>query len=401
MTRPSTEPSFARFALVLGLLSAIGPVAIDMYLPALPTIAADLGVDIGAVQMSLVSFFVALAAGQPVYGPLSDIFGRKKPLYFGLGLFAVAAVGCAFARNVDTLVALRFVQGFGVCAALTIVRASIRDLHTGPEAARLMSLSLLVLGISPVLAPLAGSGIILILPWRSIFLIFALTGVLGIAVVFRLMPETLPAERRNAGKFSAAFADYGLLLRNGQFMSLTAITSFANAAFFAYIIGSASYFIGVYGLQPWFYSIVFALNAIGVIGLMQFTSVLMRRYGAERIVMAATVVNAAATVLLLVLTVAGLAPLAVAWPILFVSVCTFGFVAAPGSVLAIDAHGERAGTASALMGTLQFAFGAAAGALASTFFDGTATPLVAVMAVAAVAAFVIGLATLHSHRSST
>ena len=364
------KQSLARFALVLGLLSAIGPIAIDMYLPALPTLAADLGTDVGGAQMSLVAFFLALAGGQWIYGPLSDMVGRKPPLYFGLGLFVAAGIGCIFAPTIGALVALRFVQGIGISAVATIVRATVRDLHTGPEAARLISLSLIVLGVSPVLAPLAGSGVILVADWHAIFAVLVATGLIGLAVVFFMLPETLPKERRNPHGLGAAFRDYALLLRDRRFLALTAITGFAQGGFFSYLAGSAFFFIGVYGLEPWVYSVVFALNAIGMIGLMQFNAPLMRRFGAERQIVIATFVNMATTAILLALTLAGLAPLPVALAFLFVSVCTFAFIAAPGSVLAIDPHGTRAGTASALMGTLQFACGAIGSGLVSAFFDG-------------------------------
>ncbi len=152
--------SLVRFAVVLGLLSAIGPFAIDMYLPALPTIGADFGAGIGQVQMSLMVFFVALGAGQLVYGPFSDMFGRKLPLYIGLVLFMIGSVGCALAPSIEWLIAFRFVQGLGACAGTVVPRAVVRDLHTGPEAAKLMSLLMLVFSISPILAPLAGSGVI-------------------------------------------------------------------------------------------------------------------------------------------------------------------------------------------------------------------------------------------------
>jgi DHA1 family bicyclomycin/chloramphenicol resistance-like MFS transporter len=386
--------SLARLALVFGLLSVIGPIAIDMYLPALPVIAADLGTDVGEAQLSLVSFFVALAVGQPLYGPLSDMFGRKPPLYFGLALFVVAAAGCLFAGDIGTLVALRFVQGFGICAVATIVRAAVRDLHTGPEAAQLISLSLLVLSISPILAPLAGSAIIAVFPWRAIFFTFVVAGLAGLAVTAFMLQETLPPARRVPLRLRQALADHLLLFRDRRFMGLTITTAFAHVFFFAYIIGSASYFIGAYGLAPWTYSIVFATNAMGLIGLMQFSATLMRRFGSERLVLVASAINAVVLAALFLLTVTGLASLPVAMPLLFLSCSTFGLIVAPGSVLAIDAHGDRAGTASSLIGTLQFAFGAAAGGLASVLYNGTGMAVVSVMAVGALATLAFAIATL-------
>ena len=373
-------PGLARMALVLGLLSAIGPVAVDMYLPALPTIAADLGTNVGAVQLSLVSFFLALAVGQPIYGPLAALFGRRPPLIAGLAIFVAAAVGCTFVKSVDALVALRFLQGFGICSAAVIIRAVIRDLHTGPEAARLLSLTLLVLAVSPTLAPLAGSIFIQFFSWQSIFFVLAIAGLAGIAVAVWMLPETLPPERRDQRSFGHTFAGYVGLLRDGRFLSLTVITGLIQGGFFSYIVSSAFYFIEVHGLAPWQYSLVFAANALVLISLAQFSSSAMRRFGAERLIVLSVAVNAASAVLLLAVTLAGIASLPVALPFLFVVCWSLAFVGAPGTVLALDPHGDKAGTASALIGTLQFGISAGASALVSVLFDGTALPMVAVIA---------------------
>lgn len=183
---------FFRMALILGLLSAIGPFAIDMYLPALPAIGAALRADVGAVQWSLTAFFLALGVGQLVYGPVSDMVGRRPPLFFGLGLFTLASVGCALATDVHTLVLLRFVQGLGAAAGMVIPRAVVRDLHTGTEAARLMSLLMLVFSVSPLLAPLVGSGVIALAGWRGVFWVVAVAALAGLVLVQRALHETRP-----------------------------------------------------------------------------------------------------------------------------------------------------------------------------------------------------------------
>ncbi|MBA3594975.1 MAG: Bcr/CflA family efflux MFS transporter, partial [Polaromonas sp.] len=188
--------TFLRTALVLGLLSAIGPFAIDMYLPALPSIGQSLGASVGAVQASLMAFFISLGIGQIIYGPVSDMVGRKPPLYFGLALFAAASVGCALAPDVETLVVLRFIQGLGACAGMVIPRAVVRDLHTGTDAARLMSLLMLVFSVSPILAPLAGSLLIESLGWRSVFWAVTVAGVAGLVLLASSLPETRPPEQR-------------------------------------------------------------------------------------------------------------------------------------------------------------------------------------------------------------
>lgn len=181
---------YLKTALILGLLSAIGPFAIDMYLPALPDIGRSLGAEVGAVQLTLTVFFLAMGTGQLFYGPVSDMVGRKPPLYVGLGLFTLASIGCALASDVQTLIALRFLQGLGAAAGMAIPRAVVRDLHTGTEAARLMSLLMLVFSVSPILAPLAGSGVIALTGWRGVFWAVALASLAGMVLVFGSLKET-------------------------------------------------------------------------------------------------------------------------------------------------------------------------------------------------------------------
>lgn len=393
-------PSFTRLALVLGLLSAVGPIAIDMYMPGLPVIAADLGTDVGAAQQTLVAFLLALAVGQPLFGPLADSYGRRRPLIGGLVLFIAAGIGCVFAPDIETLVALRFVQGFGICAAAVIVRAVIRDLYTGARAAQLLALTFLLLGISPLLAPLAGSFFIAYLSWQSIFWVTALVGLLGLILVIFTLPETLPPERRDRKSLLRAFSGYGGLLVDRRFMALTLITGLVQTVLFAFVVGSAFYFMGVHGLEPWLYSILFATCAVVGIGLAQFSAPAMRRVGAARLIVIATTVCAAGATTLFLLTLAGLAPLVVALPLVWVTFAGLAFVAAPGTVLALDPYGEKAGTASALMGTFQFGLSAIGAGVVSALFDGTAVPLTATMAACALVALGITMGTLrgrHAH----
>jgi MFS transporter, DHA1 family, multidrug resistance protein len=314
----SMQSAFLRNALVLGMLSAIGPFAIDMYLPAFPAIARDLQVDVSAVQMSLMSFFTAVAVCQIIYGPIADRFGRKPPLYFGLGLFVLASIGCSFAPNVETLIAFRFLQGIGSCATMVIPRAIIRDLHTGHEAARLMATTMLVFSVSPILAPLAGSTLTEFFSWRVIFWAIAAIGIGGLAVILFLLPETRApgAEKRGIAQ---AFATYKSLLKDRHFLGIAFIGGFSQASFFAYLAGSSVVFIEHFGLTPSAYSMVFASNAIAFIGSAQFNSTLMRRFGAERMVRTALIIFAALVTLLFVLTFAGIDNAYLLWGLLFTS----------------------------------------------------------------------------------
>ncbi|RZJ25973.1 MAG: Bcr/CflA family efflux MFS transporter [Haliea sp.] len=391
--------SFFRTALVLGLLSAIGPFAIDMYLPALPSIGQTLGASVGAVQASLMAFFISLGIGQIIYGPVSDMFGRKPPLYFGLLLFSVASVGCALAPDVQTLVVLRFIQGLGACAGMVIPRAVVRDLHTGADAARLMSLLMLVFSVSPILAPLAGSLLIESLGWRSVFWAVTVAGALGVVLLATSLPETRPPEQRVDSSVGSAIAAYGVLLRDGRFMGLVFTGAFGISSFFVYLANSSFVLIDHYGLSPRQYSIAFAVNAASFIGASQFTGKLSARFGMVTVVKVAVTGYVVMMVALLMLNLLGIDHLAVLIGVLLVGNGFFGLVMPTTAVLALDDHGDIAGTASALMGTLQFVTGAAMMALVGPFADGTARPMVAGIAFCAVVAFVIGRITLASRKN--
>ena len=393
------KTSFFGTALVLGLLSAIGPFAIDMYLPALPSIGQSLGASMGAVQASLMAFFIALGIGQIIYGPVSDMVGRKPPLYFGLVLFAVASVGCALAPDIHTLVVLRFIQGLGACAGMVVPRAVVRDLHTGHDAARLMSLLMLVFSVSPILAPLAGSVLIETVGWRSVFWAVMVAGVLGIVLLATSLPETRPAEERVNSSVGSALAAYGVLLRDRHFLGLVFIGAFGISSFFAYLANSSFVLIDHYGLTPRQYSIAFAANAASFIGISQFTGKLSARFGLVRLVKFAVVGYAAMMTLLLAINLAGVERLDVMIGMLFVGYGFLGLVVPTTAVLALEEHGSIAGTASALMGTLQFVTGAVVMALTGLFVDGSARPMVAGIAGSAIVALVLARLTLgHAQR---
>ncbi|MES2186051.1 MAG: multidrug effflux MFS transporter [Pseudomonadota bacterium] len=385
---------FFRTALVLGLLSAIGPFAIDMYLPALPSIGQSLAASTVAVQMSLMAFFISLGVGQIVYGPVSDMVGRKPPLYFGLLLFAVGSVGCALAPDIHTLIILRFIQGLGACAGMVVPRAVVRDLHTGHDAARLMSLLMLVFSVSPILAPLAGSLVIEAFGWRGVFWAVTVAALLGLGLLATSLPETRPPEQRVNSSLAGALAAYRQLLGDRHFLGLVFIGAFGISSFFAYLAHSSFVLIDHYGLTPRQYSIAFSVNAASFIGVSQFTGRLGARFGLKRLVSIATTGYTATLVLLLALDLAGFDQLWLMIVLLLVAYGFLGLVVPTAAVLALDEHGEIAGTASALMGTLQFVTGAVVIAVSGLFVDGTARPMVAAIAACAVVAFITARLTL-------
>jgi MFS transporter, DHA1 family, multidrug resistance protein len=385
--------SFTRNAVVLGLLSAVGPFAIDMYLPALPAIAADLHATTSATQMTLIAFFVSFGLCQIVYGPLSDVYGRKLPLYGGLTLFILGAIGCAFSATIGWLIAFRFLQGIGAAMGV-IPRAIIRDLHTGAEATRLMSLVMLVFSVSPILAPLTGSALIVPFGWRAVFVAVGVAALIALLLVAFLLPETRPAHERIPGSIRGVFGNFGELLQDWHFLGLTFIGGLGISSFFAFLSTSSFVYIGHYGLTPTQYSMAFSINAIGFIGASQFAGFLGGRFGMGRMVMAAVSAYASFAVLLLALTLAGFDSLRLLIPLLFVSFAFLGLVIPSTMVLSLENHGRIAGIASALGGTLQMVAGAIITGIAGLFFDGTSLPMVATVAAASVAALVLSLVTL-------
>ena len=387
-------PRFLGMAVVLGLLSAIGPFAIDMYLPALPAIGRDFEVGASAVQMTLLVFFLTMGAGQIVVGPISDMVGRKAPLYAGLVLFIVGSVGAAVASDIRMLIGFRLVQGLGACAGMVVPRAVVRDLHTGADAARLMSLLMLVFSISPILAPFTGGLVIQAVGWRGVFWAVTIAAVLAIFLLALTLRETRPASARVGSSLGAALAGYRYLLKDRHFLGLVAIAGFGISSFFVYLSNSSFILIGHYGLSPTLYSMFFSLNAVAFFAMSQLTGKLIDRFGLKRVVAGATTGFATAMVVLLAVTAAGVDRLDVLAALLFVGYGFLGLVIPTTSVLAMEEHGRIAGTASALMGTLHFAIGAAAMAIAGLFFDGTPLPMVAGIAVCAVIALVLTWLTL-------
>lgn len=386
-------------ALILGLLSAIGPFAIDMYLPALPTIREALRTDVDTAQMSLMAFFGAVGLGQLVYGPVSDMVGRKLPIYFGLVVFGLGSIGCAMANDVHTLILFRAVQGLGACAGMVVPRAVVRDMHTGHDAARLMSLLMLVFSVSPILAPLTGSLVIKLAGWRGIFWTVAGAAALGLVLAVTALKETRPPEARVNSSLRSALSAYGTLLRDRHYLGLVFICSFGVASFFAYVANSSFVLIDHYGLSPTLYGLAFSVNAVSFIGAAQFTGTLGKRYGLARLVRSAVVGYCVVMVALFGLQLAGVDNLGVMMALLFVGYGFLGLVMPSSAVLALEDHGKIAGTASALLGTFQFATGACVIAVLGRFLDGSARPMLGGIAVCSIMALVLAQATLRQKPS--
>jgi MFS transporter, DHA1 family, multidrug resistance protein len=391
--------TYARNAITLGLLAAIGPFAIDMYLPALPTIAADLQASTAATQMTLMAFFVAFGVCQVVYGPVSDMVGRKPPLYVGLALFVAGSIGCAAAPGIGWLILFRLVQGMGAASVMVIPRAVIRDLHTGIEATRLMSLVMLVLSVSPILAPLAGSALIVPFGWRAVFVAVTIVAVLGGVMAAVALPETRQPKDRIAVSLGSVLGGFGQLFRHGRFLGLTFIGGLGMSSFFAFLASSSFIYIGHFGLTPTQYSLAFSANAVGFIGASQFAARLGTRFGMARVVATAVSCYALFALILFAATAAGIDRLSVLMGLLFLAFACLGLVVPTTMVLALEDHGPIAGMASALGGTLQMVTGGVVIVVVSLLFDGTALPMVATIAACATGAFVLSRITLGRRRA--
>ena len=385
---------FFRLALVLGLISAIGPFAIDMYLPALPTIGADLDASAMAVQMSLVVVFLSFAIGPLVVGPLADMHGRKPVMYGGLAVFAAASIGAALAPDVEWLIFFRLLQGLGASSGMVVPRAIVRDLHRGADAARLMSLLMLVFSISPILAPLTGSLIIEAFGWRAVFWAVTIAAAAALALLALALEETRPAALRGDSSFAAAWEGYKVLAGDRNFLGLSLIGGFGLASFFVYLANSSFVIIDHYGMSPFVYSLFFSVNAVSFFGVSQMSGRLIERFGLHRVVRIAVFGFSGMLVAMWAGMAAGFGSLAFMSATLFVANGFLGLVIPTTSVLAMEEHGAIAGTASALMGTLHMVTGVIAMTVTSFFANGMPMPMVTGIALCGMLALLFTLGTI-------
>jgi DHA1 family bicyclomycin/chloramphenicol resistance-like MFS transporter len=374
---------------VLGALSTFGPLSMDMYLPSLPTIATDLQAGTSTVQLSLTACVAGLALGQLVAGPLSDSLGRRRPLLFGLAGFVVASVLCAFSPSIHVLLALRLVQGLCGATGLVIARAIVRDLHSGVAAARFFSRLMLVSGLAPILAPLVGGQLLRVTTWRGVFVFLALVGAFIFLAALFGAPETRPAGSRRPQGLGGTAATFGRLLRDPHLIGYALAGGLGFATLFAYISGSSFVIQDIYGASPQLFSAVFAANALGLALLGQVNGLLVGRFSPRRLMTVGLLLNGAAALAVLAGVAAnlhGLAPLLVP---LFCVVCSQGLIMPNSIALAMQSHPEAAGTASALLGAIQFTLGAIVAPLVGLGGSHTALPMAVVMAVAAVMAVAV------------
>ncbi|HZX19099.1 MAG TPA: multidrug effflux MFS transporter [Pseudomonas sp.] len=367
-----------RLLLILGALSAFGPLAIDFYLPSFPTLARAFSTDVEHVQLSLAAYFAGLAIGQLAYGPLADRFGRRKPLLVGVMLFSLASLACALAPSLEWLIVARFVQALGGCAGMVVSRAVVRDLCDPISSAKVFSQLMLVMGLAPILAPLGGGLLLSTLGWPSIFICLTLFSFICLLAVAKWLPETLakdapPAPLRGAlGEYKRLFADL-------PFLGYALTGGFAIAGMFAYIAGSPFVFIELYGIPAEHYGWLFGSNALGFILVAQLNAWLVARHG-PAYWLGKTVWFYLACGLALLLV--ALAKPQALWPLLvplFGCIASLGILLPNASACAMAGQGSHAGSASALFGSVQFVIAASAAALVGMLHDGSAWPIAVVI----------------------
>lgn len=385
-----TNRQRAQLVLVLGALIAIGPLTIDMYLPALPAITAGLQTTETAVQLTLTGTLIGLALGQLLIGPLSDVVGRRVPLLTGLAAHIVASVLCVFAPNIEVLGGLRVLQGLGVAAATVVATAVVRDLFSGASFARIFSRLMLVMGLAPILAPTLGSGLLGWTDWRGVFAALAVLGALLIIVAAFRLPETLPVTRRRHGGVRAALRDYRGLLNDRAFVGLVLVAGLAMAALFAYVSGSSFVLQQEYGLDEQQFGIAFGAGAVGLIGATQFNVRLLRRYTSQQILVSALIGGTAAGLLLVMFAATGVGGLGTLLASLWLVLAAAGLALPNAPALAMSRHSEAAGTAAAMLGAVQFGIGAVSAPLAGLFGTGS-VPMAIVIAGGMAAALIVML----------
>jgi DHA1 family bicyclomycin/chloramphenicol resistance-like MFS transporter len=364
---------------VLGALTAFGALSIDMYLPALPSIARDFRVPIGSAEHTLASFFLGFAAGQAFFGPMADRFGRKPPLYAGLLLYLAMCAVCALSTSVEMLMAARFFQAVGACAGGVVARACVRDLFGPQETPRIFAYMMLVLGVAPLIAPFLGGYFLVWASWRAIFWFqFVFGGLVALAVAIRL-PETHGGTHRPLHPFVIA-ADYARIARDRRFIAYALSASVSNASLYAYLTGSAHVFIDIFHIAPQHFGWFFGANAVGLIGTAQIAAQLVRGRTPEGIMLTSQIAHVAAGALLMLVSISGIGGVFGLGGSLVVFLSFNGAISPMATGAAMRHYGVNAGMASALLGALQFAIGFAVSLIMGAFNAATPLPLAALMA---------------------
>lgn len=365
---------------LLGSLAAIGPFSIDMYLPGFPAIAADLSTDMAHVGLTLTSYFVGISIGQIAYGPLMDRFGRKKPLMLGLIVYIVAALGCALSPSVSVLITLRFFLALGGCVGMAGSRAVVRDLFSGVEIARALSALVMVFGVAPIIAPTIGGLVVKAFGWRYIFVVLAAIGAAVLVALSRFLRESKGADTSISLHPKKVTLEYLGLFREPAFVAYSLVTAAAGGGFLAYISGSAFIYMKLFGFTATQFGWMYSANAVGLITASQINRFWLRRLDSARILQIVTATQFCLVAVLSVVPLNGFIGKAGFIGLIFCYLFLFGFVNPNAMALALHPFTRNAGSASALIGCIQMVGGASASGLVSYLYDGTAMPMIWVMA---------------------
>jgi DHA1 family bicyclomycin/chloramphenicol resistance-like MFS transporter len=375
--------------LILGMLTAIGPFSIDMYLPAFPDIAKNLHTTVAQVTLSLSSFFIGISVGQLLYGPLLERFGRKKPLYIGLCIYLLASIGCAFAASVNALIVLRLLQALGGCVGMVAARAMVRDLFEVKENAKIFSTLMLVVAVSPIIAPTLGGYITAVLGWRFVFAMLIVVDLIILAGIYFLLPESKKPDPNFSLRPAPIIKNFAGVIKHPQFYTYALTAAISAAGLYAYIGGSPHVFMEIFHVSEKQYGWIFALIAIGLIGSSQLNSVLLKNYTSEQLIRVALTCQSIIGISMAVITFFGWNDVFITIFLIFIFLCTQGFVFPNASALSMASFGHNAGSASALMGAIQMSIGAGTSALVSVLQNHTALPMTAIMACCALAALTV------------
>jgi DHA1 family bicyclomycin/chloramphenicol resistance-like MFS transporter len=385
-----TSKSYFITIIILGTLSAIGPFSIDMYLPGFPGIARDLHTSVAQVSLSLSSFFIGISFGQLLYGPLLDRYGRKNPLYFGLSLYILASIGCALASSVEMLIFLRFLQALGGCAGMVASRAMVRDIFPVKENAKVFALLMLVVGVSPMIAPTTGGYVSAFFGWHYIFIILTAIGAFILAGVHFVLPESRPPDLSLSLKPKHILNNFSIIMVQPQFYTYVLTGSIASAGLYAYIAGSPYVFMELYKVTAQQYGWIFATIAGGLITSSQLNTYLLSRgFKSEQIVVGALVCQSCVGIVFLIATANGWLGVLGTVGLIFLFLCCQGFVFPNTSALSLAPFSKNAGSASALMGGIQMSIGALASAIVSWMNNHSAMPMTVVMATCSLMSFSI------------
>lgn len=372
--------------LILGLLTAIGPFSIDMYLPAFPDIAKGLHTTVADVTLSLSSFFIGISFGQLLYGPLLERFGRKKPLYAGLFIYLIASIGCAMAASVNALIVLRLLQALGGCVGMVAARAMVRDLFEVKENAKVFSMLMLVVAVSPIIAPTLGGYITSMLGWRFVFAMLIVVDIIVIVCAYFLLPDSKKPDPNFSLRPGQILKNFSGIITHPQFYTFALTAAISASGLYAYIGGSPHVFMEIFHVTEKQYGWIFALIAMGLIGASQVNSLLLRNYTSAQLIRVALFCQCIVGMAMVCLTILGRSDLFVTIFLIFLFLCTQGFVFPNASALSLAHFGHTAGSASALLGAIQMTIGACTSAFVSILQNHTALPMTGVMACCAITA---------------